>query len=90
MRLLLVSCPSPAPPLRSPSYALVPRRDHRCRACSGRGLFGWSYRVQAVAHEGEVVLVIRTNRITGRVDYAGPYGLVLKEFKDGDSRGRLW
>jgi len=25
-----------------------------------------------------------------RVDYAGPYGLVLKEFKDGDSRGRLW
>jgi hypothetical protein len=53
--------------------------------CSG-GL----YRVQVIAHEGDVVLVIRTNRITGRVDYAGPYGIVLKEFNDGDFRGRLW
>jgi hypothetical protein len=54
-------------------------------ACSG-GL----YRVQVVAHEGDVVLVVRTNRLTGRVDYAGLYGTVLKEFKDGDFRGRLW
>jgi hypothetical protein len=53
--------------------------------CSG-GL----YRVQVVAHEGEVVLVVRANRLTGRVDYVGLYGIVLKEFKDGDFRGRLW
>jgi hypothetical protein len=53
--------------------------------CSG-GL----YRVQVVAHEGDVVLVIRTNRLTGRVDYVGVYGAVLKEFREGDFNGRLW
>jgi hypothetical protein len=54
--------------------------------CSG-GL----YRVQVIEHEGSVGLVIRTNRITGRVDYIGAEGLALKSLKGvDDTAGRLW
>jgi hypothetical protein len=56
--------------------------------CSG-GL----YRVQVVAHEGTVSLVIRTNRFTGRVDYVGAEGVGLKALKEGareETEGRLW
>jgi len=53
---------------------------------------GGVYRVQVMqTREGNVSLVIRTNRITGRVDYVGVEGMVLKSLKDvEDMRGRLW
>ena len=55
--------------------------------------FGGLYHVQVVAHEGNVHLVIRTNRITGRVDYVGVEGLPLKALREGakeETEGRLW
>lgn len=52
--------------------------------CSG-GL----YRVHVVAHDGTVSLVIRTNRLTGRVDYVGAEGAALKVLREreGGDRG---